>query len=120
MILRTQATEEKIGKLNSIKINNSSASEDIKKVKTGVPVVVQWVKKPTSIHKDMSSIPDLAHWIKDLALLQAAAWITDVARIPCGCGCGIGSSCSSDSTPHLGISIWHRCSPKKKKKKKEN
>lgn len=43
MILRTQATEEKIGKLNSIKINNSSASEDIKKVKTGVPVVVQWV-----------------------------------------------------------------------------
>ena len=28
------------------------------------------------------------------------------------------SSCSSDWTPSLGISIWHGCSPKKRKKEK--
>ena len=30
----------------------------------------------------MGSIPGLNQWVKDLALLQAATWVTDVARIP--------------------------------------
>jgi len=40
---------------------------------TGVPVVAQWVKNLTSNHKDAGLIPGLTQWIKDLALLQAAA-----------------------------------------------
>ena len=35
----------------------------------GVPLVTQWVKNPTSIHKDVGSIPGLAQWVRDLALL---------------------------------------------------
>ena len=31
-------------------------------------------------------IPGLVQWVKDLALLQAAAWVTEAAQIWCGCG----------------------------------
>ena len=31
----------------------------------GVPIVSQWVKSPTSIHKDTGWIPSLAQWVKD-------------------------------------------------------
>ena len=34
-----------------------------------VPVVVQWVNEPTRNHEDVGSIPGLAQWGKDLALL---------------------------------------------------
>ena len=39
----------------------------------GVPVVAQQVKNQTSIHEVVVSIPGLAQWVKDLALLQAVA-----------------------------------------------
>ena len=43
--------------------------------------MIKWVKSPTSIHEDVSSIPGLTQWVKDQALSQGAAWVTNAARI---------------------------------------
>ena len=48
--------------------------------------MAQQVKNPTNIREDAGLTPGLAHWVKDLMLLQAAivAWI-----LYC-CGCDVG------------------------------
>ena len=50
--------------------------------------MAQQVKNPTSICEVVGSIPGLAQSDKDQVFLQAAAYIADVAQIPCCCGCG--------------------------------
>ena len=40
-------------------------------VVSGVLIVVQWVKNPTSTLEVVGSIPGLAQWVKDKALLKA-------------------------------------------------
>ena len=40
-----------------------------KTVKGGVPIMAQWLMKPTRNQEVAGSIPGLAQWFKDLALL---------------------------------------------------
>ena len=35
----------------------------------GIPVVAQWVKDPTNIHKDVGLFPGLTQWVKNTVLL---------------------------------------------------
>ena len=52
---------------------------------SGVPVIAQQVKNPTSIHEDTCLIPALPQWFKDLVLLQAVAQVSDLALLWLGC-----------------------------------
>ena len=40
-----------------------------KKVHIGVPVAAQWLTNPARNHEVAGSIPGLAQWVRDLALL---------------------------------------------------
>ena len=68
----------------------------------GVSIMAQWLMNPSRNHEVVGSIPGLAPWVGDLALLWAV--VQD-------CGC------SSHWTPCLRTSICCRSSSRKGKKK---
>ena len=76
----------------NLKTANTTGEENISSQSgiCGVPIVAQWVKNLTSIHKDAGSIPGLAPWVKGSGVAMS---------------CGVGCGCGSDSTPNLGTSI---------------
>ena len=61
----------------------------------------------------------LAQWVKDLALLQAVAWVADVAQIQCGCGCGAGWQLQLRFFPLAWELPYTAGAALKKKKKKD-
>ena len=44
-----------------------------------VPIVAQWLTNRTSNHEVSGSIPSLAQWAKDLALMWAVVQVADAA-----------------------------------------
>ena len=51
----------------------AQSHEGYMKMEAGASAVAQRVKNLTSVQEDVDSIPGLAQWVKDEALLQSAA-----------------------------------------------
>ena len=70
-----------------------------------------------SVHKDVGLIPDLAQWVKYLALLQAVVYVADVAQMWHCYGSVVGQQLQVQFNPSPRTSICCKCSHKKEKKK---
>ena len=72
---------------------------------------------PTRIHEDVGSIPGLlgGFRIQSCRELWCGSQMWLGSRVAMAVAVVLASSCSSDLTPGRGTSIYHRCSPKKRK-----
>ena len=92
----------------------------LKKKIQGVPLVAQWAKNPTSVHKDADLISSSAQRVKGSS-----------TAVSCDVGCRHGldlallwlwyrlTATAPIWTPSLGTSTCCRCGPKKTKRKKQ-
>ena len=73
----------------------------------------------TSMHEDSGLIPDLAQWVKTLALHWAVEQVADAAQIPHCYSCGIGLWLQLQFNPRPGNFHMLWVQPQKGKKKKK-
>ena len=76
----------------------------IRKTKGRVPAMAQGVMNPTSIHKDASSIPGLAQWLR--IWCSRELWCRSQTWLGSRVAVASAGSCSFDSTPGLGTCIF--------------
>ena len=81
------------------------------------PLWLSRLRTCLSVYEDAGSIPDLAHWVKDLALLRLWCRVQMQLRSSIAMAVVWASNCNSDSTPSQETTMCHRCGPKKQKKK---
>ena len=64
--------------------------------------MAQWLMNPTRNHEVEGSIPDLAQWVNNLALLCALVQVADAAQILSCCGSGVGQWLQLQLDPQPG------------------
>ena len=99
--------------------NKQKKKKPKKPKKVGVPIVAQ---------RKQVHLGTMRFWVRSPALLSGLSiwrchelWCRSQTQLRCCIAVAVAQagSCNSDSTPSLGTSICHGCSPKRQKKKRK-